>query len=81
MDERTFEREHKVVQSVGVELVGLLIVLLLVLLYRALHDLNRSLLQGEPLFTSLRPVLTSRLWDMVAGAGVWTERLGAAHAQ
>ena len=41
--ERTFEREHKVVQRVGVELVGLLIVLLLVLLYRALHDLNRPL--------------------------------------
>ena len=41
--ERTLEREHEVVQRVGVELVGLLIVLLLVLLYRALHDLDRPL--------------------------------------
>ena len=55
MDERTFEREHEVVQRVGVELVGLLIVLFLVLLYRALHDLNRPL--GSTSATERAPML------------------------
>ena len=80
---RTFEGEHEVVQGVRVELVRLIVVLLLVRLDRALHDLDRPLLSASVHFTVAyeQGLRTSRLWDMVAGAGVWTERLGAAHAQ
>lgn len=66
----TLEREHEVVEGIGIELVGLFIVLLLVLLDRALHDLNGPLAVAisDGRVRSQADPLTSKLWDM-AGFG------------